>query len=197
MLLNNSYVSNNWCSLEFAAAHKRVLKDKTNFLIIILHEEVDRTNLDEDLKAYLNTNNYIERTSQWFWQRLLYSLPQVPLATLRGQAMPPGGWAEAVLPCEESLRKVRRAMAEQDDNDQDIEQNAQQVDEEEKQLEIEQMDHAAQGENTKQELEQMVQAAQGGNNPLDLEQNAQVDQGDNIGPEIEQMEVDDRLPLIE
>ena len=64
----------------------QVLKDRTNYLIVILCEDVSSEDLDEDLKMYLKTYTYLSRDSSWFWQKLRYVMPQRPLRELK-QAM--------------------------------------------------------------------------------------------------------------
>ena len=76
MVLSKDFVQSEWCMLEFRAAHRRVLRDRTNYLIIILFADVDTKNLDDELKLYLRTNTYLAIDNKWFWQKLRYALPE-------------------------------------------------------------------------------------------------------------------------
>ena len=67
----------------FRAAHHKVLKDRTNYLIIIVLEELDEADLDEEMLLYMKTNTYLSLDNKWFWEKLLYALPQTPLAQLQ------------------------------------------------------------------------------------------------------------------
>ncbi len=99
MVLSRTFLKSQWCMLEFRAAHQRVLKDRTNYLIVILFEDVSTEDLDEELKLYLKTNTYLSLSNSWFWQKLIYAMPQIPIATLRPEValmrdenLPMGPW---------------------------------------------------------------------------------------------------------
>ncbi len=99
MVLSRTFLKSQWCMLEFRAAHQRVLKDRTNYLIVILFEDVSNEDLDEELKLYLKTNTYLSLSNSWFWQKLIYAMPQTPIATLRPEValmrdenLPMGPW---------------------------------------------------------------------------------------------------------
>ncbi|XP_032218341.2 protein toll [Nematostella vectensis] len=79
MVLSNHFIASEWCRLEFRAAHQKVLEDRTNYLIIILFDDVDPSTLDDETKLYLRTNTYLSVSNKWFWQKLFYALPK-PLA---------------------------------------------------------------------------------------------------------------------
>ena len=64
-----------WCDFQ-------VLKDRTNYLIIVLCEDVSTEDLDEDMHLYLKTNTYLSRDCHWFWKKLRYALPHRPLTEL-------------------------------------------------------------------------------------------------------------------
>ncbi|EDO45911.1 predicted protein, partial [Nematostella vectensis] len=59
MVLSNHFIASEWCRLEFRAAHQKVLEDRTNYLIIILFDDVDPSTLDDETKLYLRTNTYL------------------------------------------------------------------------------------------------------------------------------------------
>jgi hypothetical protein len=81
MVLSRNFIQSEWCMLEFRAAHRRVLKGRTNYLIIVLFDDVNVETLDNELKLYLKTNTYLSVQSKWFWQQLKYALPQKRLGT--------------------------------------------------------------------------------------------------------------------
>jgi len=45
------------------------------YLIVILFDDVDTTELDEEFKLYLRTNTYLSVSDKRFWQKLYYALP--------------------------------------------------------------------------------------------------------------------------
>ena len=82
MVLSNSFLQSEWCMLEFRVAHRKVLRDRTNYLIIVLFGDVDTKNLnDDELNLYMRTNTYLKVDNRWFWDQLKYSLPQNRLGT--------------------------------------------------------------------------------------------------------------------
>ena len=83
MVLSHNYLKSEWCMLEFRAAHNKVLNDCTNYLILVLYDDVNVSELDEDMKLYIRTNTYLARSNQWFYDRLLYSMPTKNLQQLR------------------------------------------------------------------------------------------------------------------
>ncbi|CAB4004821.1 toll-like [Paramuricea clavata] len=84
MVLSRNFIQSEWCMLEFRAAHRRVLKGRTNYLIIVLFDDVNVDSLDDELKLYLKTNTYLSVQSKWFWQQLKYALPQKKQETSDG-----------------------------------------------------------------------------------------------------------------
>ena len=58
------------------------MKDRTNYLIVVLCDDVSTEDLDEDMHLYLKTNTYLSRDCHWFWKKLRYALPQKPLTEL-------------------------------------------------------------------------------------------------------------------
>ena len=76
MVLSPSFAKSGWCLLEFRFAHQKVLQDRTNYLIIILFDDVDMADLDEEIKLYMRTNTYVRVSDERFWQKLFYAMPQ-------------------------------------------------------------------------------------------------------------------------
>ena len=78
MVLSPSFAKSGWCLLEFRAAHRKVLEDRMNYLIIIVFDDVDMAELDEEIKLYMRTNTYVSVSDKLFWQKLFYAMPQHP-----------------------------------------------------------------------------------------------------------------------
>ena len=76
MVLSPSFARSGWCLLEFRAAHRKVIEDRMNYLIIILLDDVNMAELDEEIKLYMRTNTYVSYSDKWFWQKLFYAMPQ-------------------------------------------------------------------------------------------------------------------------
>ena len=76
MVLSRNFLKSEWCLLEFRAAHRKVLKDRVNYLIIILFDDVDMAEVDDEIKLYMRTNTYLSVSNKWFWEKLVYVLPQ-------------------------------------------------------------------------------------------------------------------------
>ena len=76
MVLSPSFARSEWCLLEFRAAHRKVLEDRMNYLIIILFDDVDVADLDDEIKLYMRTKQYIRVGDKNFWQKLYYAMPQ-------------------------------------------------------------------------------------------------------------------------
>ena len=60
----------------------QVMRERTNYLIMVLCEDVSIEDVDEDMRLYLKTNTYLPRDSRWFWDKLRYAMPQTPLSVL-------------------------------------------------------------------------------------------------------------------
>ena len=85
LVLSPNFIQSGWCDLEFQAAHQRALEDKSNFLIVVLLQEVNSKDLDETLKLYMKTKTYVSANDKWFWQKILYTLPEVPIDRIKAQ----------------------------------------------------------------------------------------------------------------
>ena len=83
MVLSQNYLKSDWCMLKFRAAHNKVLNDRTNYLILVLYDDVNVSELDKDMKLYIRTNTYLARSNKWFYDKLLYSMPTKSLQQLR------------------------------------------------------------------------------------------------------------------
>ena len=85
LVLTPDFLKSGWCDLEFQAAHERTLNDRSNYLIVVLLKEVEVKDLDETLKLYMKTNTYVCVDDNWFWRKMLYAMPKVPIDKLKVQ----------------------------------------------------------------------------------------------------------------
>ena len=53
MILTRSFLESEWCKFEFITAYRCVLKGCTNYLIVILFDNINVKDLNEDLQVYL------------------------------------------------------------------------------------------------------------------------------------------------
>ena len=114
MILTRSFLASEWCRFEFITAHLRVLKGRTNYLIVILFDHIKVSELDEDLQAYLKTNTYLYYADKWFWDKLMYAMPEKSLCTLRGHHYPEGGF-RTLCPTPLSLAAIHNIRAREDE----------------------------------------------------------------------------------
>ncbi|CAC5412113.1 unnamed protein product [Mytilus coruscus] len=75
MIVSNNFLDSEWCQYEFQTAHHSVLRDKSQKIILILMENIDPSKLDPELKLYMKTKTYLQRTDPWFWEKLEFALP--------------------------------------------------------------------------------------------------------------------------
>ncbi len=83
VVLSPNFLQSGWCDFEFQNAHRRVLEDKSNYLIIILLEQVNINKIDKAFKFYLETRTYLDVKDKKFWDKLLYCMPTVPIDKLK------------------------------------------------------------------------------------------------------------------
>ena len=114
LILTRNFLQSEWCRFEFIAAHKRVLKGKTNYLIVILFDHINVKDLDEELQMYLKTNTYLYYADKWFWDKLMYAMPQKSLCTLRGHHFPEGGF-NTLCPTPVSLAAIQNVCAREEE----------------------------------------------------------------------------------
>ena len=73
IVLSKPYIQSMWTKLEFRAAHKQALQDKTQrVIIVVLGELPTKDDMEDDLKKYISLNTYLEAGDPWFWQKLRY-----------------------------------------------------------------------------------------------------------------------------
>ena len=85
LVLSKEFLKSEWCHLEFQAAHQKALQDRSNYLIVILLEDVNPKDLDGSLRLYMKTNTYVNAEDTWFKKKLLYAMPEKPIALLRNE----------------------------------------------------------------------------------------------------------------
>ncbi|XP_078344803.1 toll-like receptor 6 [Oculina patagonica] len=85
MVLSRDFLRSEWCLLEFRAAHRKVLEERMNYLIIILFDDVNMDELDDEMKLYMRTNTYLSVSNKWFWEKLYYAMPQSTVAEFRAR----------------------------------------------------------------------------------------------------------------
>ena len=84
--LSPDFIKSGWCDLEFQAAHRRALEDRSNFLIVVVLKEFDQKDLGETLRLYMKTKTYISADDKWFWQKMFYAMPKVPIDKIKIQS---------------------------------------------------------------------------------------------------------------
>ena len=71
IVLSPAYIDSMWTKLEFRAAHKQALQDRTRRLVLVTLGSLPAlASLDEDLQNYIRTNTYLDSRDPWFWQKL-------------------------------------------------------------------------------------------------------------------------------
>ena len=85
LVLTPDFIKSGWCDFEFQVAHKRAIDDRSNFLIVVVMKEVDEKKLNETLRFYMKTSTYVSVNDKWFWQKMLYAMPKVPIDKLKAQ----------------------------------------------------------------------------------------------------------------
>ncbi|XP_050509871.1 protein toll isoform X1 [Diabrotica virgifera virgifera] len=75
VVLSNNFLDSVWGIQEFKTAHTQAIKEGRARVIVVKYGELDKSRLDVDIGAYLNTNTYVEWGKPWFWNKLNYALP--------------------------------------------------------------------------------------------------------------------------
>lgn len=79
VILSPSFLGSVWGKMEFKTAHQQALEDGQARVIAVLYQDVGPiSDLDDELKTYLQMNTYVKWGSPWFWQQLNYALPHPP-----------------------------------------------------------------------------------------------------------------------
>ncbi|KAL3846855.1 hypothetical protein ACJMK2_017809 [Sinanodonta woodiana] len=74
-VLSGSHIQDEWSLFTFITACEKSLREKTNYLIVIVRENVDLDTMDEEVKQYLKTNISLQVKDRWFWPKLCNGLP--------------------------------------------------------------------------------------------------------------------------
>jgi len=81
LVLSKFFIEAEWSSIEYRSAfHRAIRSTKANKLIVLVMEDISEEKIDTDLRLYLKTSLVIYRKDKFFWQKLRYALPDVPLA---------------------------------------------------------------------------------------------------------------------
>lgn len=80
LVLSKNFIELEWSCFEYRSAFHQAIRSNKAKLIIIIMENIPDQKIDSDLKLYLKTSLVIHRRDKLFWQKLRYSLPDVPLA---------------------------------------------------------------------------------------------------------------------
>lgn len=76
IVLSPNFLNSYWGKKEFLTAYTKSMKEQCSRILIILLEDIgDMSNLNEEMKAYISTNTYLEWKDPKFWQKLKYALP--------------------------------------------------------------------------------------------------------------------------
>lgn len=76
IILSTQFLESEWCSYEFRAAHSQALRERSQKILLVMFNDVDKSTLDKELKAYISTNTYLRTDDTMFWSKLKYALPE-------------------------------------------------------------------------------------------------------------------------
>ncbi|KAL3846854.1 hypothetical protein ACJMK2_017808 [Sinanodonta woodiana] len=87
-VLSGSHIQDEWSLFTFRTASEKSLREKTNYLIVIVRENVDLETMDEEIKQYLKTNISLQVNDRWFWPKLCNGLPPMDRKYGNGHTSP-------------------------------------------------------------------------------------------------------------
>ncbi|KAK0040642.1 strain BS90 toll-like receptor [Biomphalaria pfeifferi] len=77
LVVSDNFLDSEWCRFEFQTAHQQVLNERRNRVILILMHDLDTEKLDSTLKVYMRTRTYLKYDDPWFWEKLMFAMPDV------------------------------------------------------------------------------------------------------------------------
>ncbi|KAK3610830.1 hypothetical protein CHS0354_007207 [Potamilus streckersoni] len=87
-VLSDSHIKDEWSLFTFITACEKSLREKTNYLIVIVRENVDLATMDEQVKHYLKTYISLNMKDRWFWPKLFNGLPPTDQKHANGHTSP-------------------------------------------------------------------------------------------------------------
>ena len=85
LVVSPNFLKSGWCDYEFKMAHSRATDKQANYLIVVVLEDIANKKVNKALKLYLKTNTYVSVKDKWFWDKLKYALPKVPIDQLKAE----------------------------------------------------------------------------------------------------------------
>ncbi|CAL1541104.1 unnamed protein product, partial [Lymnaea stagnalis] len=77
LVVSDNFLDSEWCRFEFQTAHQQVLSERRNRVILILMHDLDSEKLDSTLKVYMRTRTYLKYDDPWFWEKLMFAMPDI------------------------------------------------------------------------------------------------------------------------
>lgn len=77
LVVSDNFLDSEWCRFEFQTAHQQVLNERRNRVILILLHDLDSDKLDSTLKVYMRTRTYLKYDDPWFWEKLMFAMPDI------------------------------------------------------------------------------------------------------------------------
>ena len=78
VVLSDNFLECEWCKFGFQTAHQQVLHERNNRMIVIVMHDIDEKRLDPQLKIHMKTRTYLKYRDPWFWEKLFFSMPDIP-----------------------------------------------------------------------------------------------------------------------
>ncbi len=83
-----AFLKSHWCKYEFSHAYDIVLEGRTDYVVVVLLEDVPQKALSEELKAYLKTYTYIDareytKDIEMIRKRIRFALPKETIKQLK------------------------------------------------------------------------------------------------------------------
>ncbi|XP_041351780.1 LOW QUALITY PROTEIN: toll-like receptor Tollo [Gigantopelta aegis] len=78
VVLSDNFLECEWCKFGFQTAHQQVLHERNNRMIVIVMHDMDEKRLDPQLKIHMKTRTYLKYRDPWFWEKLFFSMPDIP-----------------------------------------------------------------------------------------------------------------------